>query len=411
MTVTFDTFTASLRRVIVPPMTNAPICRTPTRRTGVYGAFAFGSVIISCFLQLAFAAHLEAPAWRIALTFLLGALYGTLGVTHHAIVDRRPELFLPMHFLMSAIATALVFVSPLKGFFGIILLPMVAMGIFDFSRPWAVVNGLYFFGISIAVFWLEFGVRAVPEAIMSYIAAFAFTAVFTNTTRQALDARNRAQELQQELENANAQLRLHAAQAEELATTRERNRVAREIHDGVGHYLTVVKTQLDAAAALIPTQPERGREAVVKAAKLAAEALEDVRRSVGALRTDTTRPPLPDALRELATHGEPVPTLAIEGAPRPLAPGIEHALYRAAQEGLTNIRKHARATQALVRLDFRAPARVVLELSDNGVGAPAATGGGFGLQGLRERIEVVGGTVNAANRLEGGFALRVEVPA
>jgi signal transduction histidine kinase len=136
-----------------------------------------------------------------------------------------------------------------------------------------------------------------------------------------------------------------------------------------------------------------------------------VRRSVGALRTDAARPPLPDALRELATHGEPVPTLSIEGAPRPLAPGIEHALFRAAQEGLTNIRKHARATQALVRLDFRTPSRIVLELSDNGVGAPAATGSGFGLQGLRERIEIIGGTVNAANRLEGGFALRVEVPA
>ncbi|MES1168857.1 MAG: ATP-binding protein, partial [Oleiharenicola lentus] len=121
-------------------------------------------------------------------------------------------------------------------------------------------------------------------------------------------------------------------------------------------------------------------------------------------------PPLPEALRELFVHSEPVPTFALEGAPRPLPPGIEHALFRAAQEGLTNIRKHAHANRALVRLDFRAPSHVVLELSDNGVGANGAHGG-FGLQGLRERIEVIGGTLNAANRLEGGFALRVEVPA
>jgi signal transduction histidine kinase len=121
---------------------------------------------------------------------------------------------------------------------------------------------------------------------------------------------------------------------------------------------------------------------------------------------------LPEALKELAAHGEPTPTLAVEGDPRPLPPGIEHALYRAAQEGLTNIRKHARATSALLRLDFRAPSRIVLELADNGIGADSgAKVSGFGLRGLRERIELLGGTVNTGNRLEGGFALRVEVPA
>jgi len=386
-------------------------CPTPTKRTGVYGAFAFGSVIISCFLQFDFMRQLDAPAWQVALTFGLGAIYGALGVLHTAITNWRPRLTLPLYFLMGAVATALVFVSPIKGFFGIILLPMVSIGIFDFTLGWAIVNGLYFFAVSVGVLWWERGFRAVPEAIMSYLAAFAFTAVFTNITRQALDARNRAQALQHELEEANAQLRAYATQAGELATTRERNRVAREIHDGVGHYLTVVKTQLDAAAALMPTRPEEARGAVQKAAKLTAEALDDVRRSVGTLRTDVTRPPLPDALRELAAHGEPVPTLAIEGAPRPIAPGVEHALYRAAQEGLTNIRKHARATSALVRLDFRTPSRVVLELSDNGVGRTDPAASGFGLQGLRERIEIIGGTVDAANRIEGGFALRVEVPA
>ncbi|MEJ1973411.1 MAG: histidine kinase [Lacunisphaera sp.] len=277
--------------------------------------------------------QLNAPAWQVALTFGLGAIYGMLGVLHTSFTNWRPRLAMPLYLGMGAIATALVFVSPIKGFFGIILLPMVSMGIFDFPRAWAIVNGLYFFAVSVGVFWWEFGARAIPEAIMSYLAAFAFTAVFTNITKQALDARNRAQALQHELEQANEQLRVYATQAEELATTRERNRVAREIHDGVGHYLTVVKTQLDAAAALMPTRPDEARTAVQKAAKLTAEALDDVRRSVGALRTDVARPPLPEALRELVAHGEPVPTLSIEGAPRPLAPGIEHALYRAAQEG------------------------------------------------------------------------------
>ena len=147
-----------------------------------------------------------------------------------------------------------------------------------------------------------------------------------------------------------------------------------------------------------------------KAARLTGEALDDVRRSVGALRADTPRPPLPEAVKQLAAHGSPVPVVAVEGAPRPLAPAIEHALFRAAQEGLTNIRKHARATSALVRLDFREPQRVRLELCDNGVGT-AGGSAGFGLTGIRERIEVLGGKVESGNRAGGGFALTVEVPA
>jgi signal transduction histidine kinase len=149
---------------------------------------------------------------------------------------------------------------------------------------------------------------------------------------------------------------------------------------------------------------------VAKAAKLTGEALDDVRRSVGTLRTDRARPPLPEAVKQLAVHADPVPVVAIEGSPRPLAPAIEHALFRAVQEGLTNIHKHARATNALVRLDYREPQRVRLELADNGVGA-AATPVGFGLTGLRERIEVLGGRVESGNRAGGGFALTVEVPA
>jgi signal transduction histidine kinase len=121
---------------------------------------------------------------------------------------------------------------------------------------------------------------------------------------------------------------------------------------------------------------------------------------------------LPDALKQLIAQGEPVPTFAIEGSPRPLSSAVEHALYRAAQEGLTNIRKHARATNALLILDFRTPQSIRLELSDNGVGTKHALNStGYGLIGLRERIELLGGRIETANRLNGGFALTVEVPA
>jgi signal transduction histidine kinase len=242
------------------------------------------------------------------------------------------------------------------------------------------------------------------------VAAFAFTIAFTLITRQALLAKDRAEQLRQEIEAANARLRAYAAQAEDLATTRERNRVAREIHDGIGHYLTVVKTQLDAAAAILPAQPDKAREAILKSAKLTGDALDDVRRSVGALRTDTARPPLPEALQALVHEaGLPV-TIRLAGEPRPLAPGVEHALFRSAQEALTNIRKHAGATAAELSLDFAAGGRVTLAVTDNGRGA-AGTAAGFGLVGIRERIAVIGGRVESGNRPGGGFTLTVEVPA
>ena len=381
-------------------------------RTGnLYGSFAYSAVILTSYATYFSTNRFYTSETMVPIVFALGAVYGALGVLGGTMLECRGRLgYLAYYLVQCAVLTAIIVLSPVRGFLGVLVLPVVSQAIFDLRPRYAILVGFYLFAINIALWAVPYGWKSGLEAVVSYSAAFAFTIAFTIITKQALNSRVREEKLRHEIEEANTLLRAQAAKTEELATTRERNRVAREIHDGVGHYLTVVKTQLDAAAALIPSQPERARDAVVKAAKLTHEALEDVRRSVGALRTDVARPPLPEALRELAAHGEPVPTLAIEGAPRPIAPGIEHALFRAAQEGLTNIRKHARASQALLRLDFRTPSRVVLELSDNGVGSNGVSGG-FGLQGLRERLEVVGGTVNAANRLEGGFALRVEVPA
>jgi len=291
-------------------------------------------------------------------------------------------------------------------------LPIISKAIIDLRPRYATVIGIYLFGLSISLWVLPLNRTALTEASISYFTAFAFTIAFTIITKHAVSGRLREEKLRQEVEAANQLLRQHAAQSADLATTRERNRLAREIHDGLGHYLTVVKTQLDAAAALLPAQPDRARESVTKAAQLTAEALDDVRRSVGSLRTDATRPPLPEALRALSQEsGLPV-TLHLEGALRPLPPGIEHALFRAAQEGLTNIRKHAVASAAELTLDFRSPARITLSLTDNGRGVEKdVPGAGFGLLGIRERIEVLGGRVNSGNRPTGGFGLSIEVPS
>ncbi len=391
----------------------------PKDRGAYYGSFAFASIIVACYGGFLTTNSFHrwswltvAPEWLTFWTFLLGAIYTVAGILGLDFTSCRSARVVGAYFLFQcAVLSTILVISPARGFMGMLCLPVVSQAVFLLRWPGTTAVCLYFYATNVAIWGIPYGWNSAITALISYSAGFAFTIVFTLITHQAIEARQCSERLRKELEEANARLRAQAAQTEELATTRERNRVAREIHDGVGHYLTVVKTQLDAASALLPAQPDRAREAVGKAAKLAAEALDDVRRSVGALRTDAARPPLPEALKELAAHGDPVPTLAIEGDPRPVAPGVEHALFRAAQEGLTNIRKHARATNVLLRLDFRTPQRIVLELADNGVGDHGANGAGFGLRGLRERVELLGGSVASGNRLEGGFALRVEVPA
>ena len=236
-------------------------------------------------------------------------------------------------------------------------------------------------------------------------------AVFTAAVTELLRRERRART---DLALAHDRLREYAAQAEELATTHERNRLARDIHDGLGHHLTVVQMQIQAARAVLGTDPQRADDVLAKAQVQATEALAEVRRSVAALREPRRTVPLPDALKDLAeeTSAAGIPTrLAIEGTVRPLSPEAEDALYRTAQEGLTNVRKHAAATSAVVVLEYAGPATVRLEVRDDGRGLPAeATGAGFGLLGLTERAARLGGRLDVASDPGQGTRVLVEVP-
>ena len=394
-------------------------CSPEKSRRDLYGAFAFAMVALACYAQYFFARRVDTEAWQVAASFLLGACYVAFAILGNPLSESDNRRANAVYFLtLCAILTAIVAVTPnLRGYFGILVLPTIAQAIFDLRWKAATAVALYLFGITVGIFGYFGNAATMFEAAVSYSSAFAFTIVFTVITKQAMMARRRVEKLHTELEQANAQLRASAAATEELATTRERNRLAREIHDGVGHYLTVIKTQLDAAHALLPADPSRAADSVGKAARLAGEALDDVRRSVGSLAADAKRPPLVEALRQLAADGDAAVTLHLEGTPRPLAAAVEHALFRTAQEGLTNVRKHATATAATLTLDFRDPARVRLTVVDDGRGANVASsssgaGAGYGLRGLRERFALLGGDVTAGNRTDGpGFTLNAEVPA
>lgn len=236
------------------------------------------------------------------------------------------------------------------------------------------------------------------------LVAVVFAAVVTELLR-------REQEMRRALAAAQEQV-------ERLAAAQERNRVARDIHDGLGHSLTVIQMQLQAARALLAdgTADDPVDEVLAKAQHQSQEALGEVRRSVGALREPRVVPPLGTALRDLAAESSEagLPTsVRVVGDERVLADPAREALFRAAQEGLTNVRKHAGASRAEVVLDYAAAA-VRVEVRDDGRGAGDhgdRDGDGVGLLGLRERAEDLGGHLELGRAPAGGCALVLEVPA
>ena len=239
-----------------------------------------------------------------------------------------------------------------------------------------------------------------------------FVAVFAQMRLNEQQARENAERLMAELEEANVQLAAYATQAEELAVTQERNRLAREIHDSLGHYLTIVNVQIEAARVVMDSDPERALDAMNKAQKLAQKGLNRVRESVAALReSPVSSRPLREAIGSLVEEAQStgiVTEFQVAGEPQTLENKVALALYRAAQEGLTNVRKHARASRVDVLLDFQ-PSEVRLEVKDNGVGA-MKTIGGFGLLGIRERMQLLGGRLEISTGVGKGFCLKASVP-
>lgn len=162
------------------------------------------------------------------------------------------------------------------------------------------------------------------------------------------------------------------------------------------------------------SDPDHAREALEKAQLLTQEGSDAVRQSVAALRESPLgKRTLVDALAQLVQEtrsGGLVVDFTVEGEPWQFDPRVELALYRAAQEGLTNVRKHARASQVDLLLRVNAGQEILMTVSDNGIGAVAGKQTGFGLLGIRERLEPLGGEMAVGSRPGQGFTLTISVP-
>jgi signal transduction histidine kinase len=343
-----------------------------------------------------------------------GLLYCGCGVFWFSLLRQQATLVARLCYIgvQMPLVALILFLSPVPGNIGLVVFPLMSQTVFLFPRVLVGLFSALLFVLTLAHLAAPYGWTDAYRFGLGFAAATSFVIVFSYVVQREERARKEAETLTAQLEEANRKLRDAAAQAEELAVARERNRLAREIHDGLGHYLTTIAVQLEAAQALLGGSPSPAADAVGKAGKLSQEALADVRRSVGALRVDAPRSSLMHELEQLAlADPQLMVAVTVRGTARDLPPAIEHAFFRVAQEGLTNVRKHAGASEVQLILDFLAPTQVRLEVVDNG-GGPAAgePGAGFGLNGVRERIELLGGRMEAAARPKGGFALHVEVP-
>ncbi len=269
-------------------------------------------------------------------------------------------------------------------------------------------------GLALPLWLITGNIGAAVAPTLMFMPGILFVVAFTEARLGEQRAREEAEELTVQLEKANHQLANYAVQAEELATIQERNRLAREIHDNLGHYLTVVNVQIEAARAVMAQEPERAQAALAKAQKLTKDGLTAVRQSVTALRESpidnrTLIDAIGSLVQEIRSSGLVV-EFEVLGERRSLDSQTKLTLYRVAQEGLTNVRKHAHASRVDVALDYSLPQTVRLSIKDNGVGKSAASGDGFGLIGMRERVHQLGGRLEIESGAGKGFQLETAVP-
>lgn len=345
------------------------------------------------------------------LTAAQGVLYLILIARRSSISNRR----LALYFIGGiSLWVAAAFVQPLLWWLGLTYFGQM----FGLLPARAVVGGTFLVIVLIILAISRWDMaRITPGLLIGFgfqwlggNAAYLFisSVIRTSEERGALVAK---------LEAAQRELQAAREKDVELAALRERERLARDLHDSLGHALTTIAVQLEAIQRLYRVDPERGAEHVEELKALTRNSLADLRRSLEGLRA----PGLGE--RKLS---EALPALCVEVGRRAalevmcrvppeadsLSPAVQEALWRVAQESLTNVEKHARARRVHVRLELQ-PDAATLTIQDDGIGIPPgaeARRGHYGLRGMRERVEGLGGAFTLASDAGSGALVTAVLP-
>jgi signal transduction histidine kinase len=251
-----------------------------------------------------------------------------------------------------------------------------------------------------------FGIRL--NLVVMFLLLLVFLLLLMNAL---LSERERREELRQ----ANQKLRESAAQIEKLAMNQERTRIAREIHDSLGHALTGLNIQLEGALKLWVTNPEQARAFVTQAKEMGSTALQEARQAVATLRQS---PPLQQDVaaaivpltQRLTQVTGIIPNVLVDCPPLPEY--LKLTVYRIVQEALTNVCKYAQADWVSIVIQrSQSSPRLSITIQDNGVGFnPQDNTTGFGLRGIQERAEAEGGELQLTTAPGQGCALQVWLP-
>ena len=386
----------------------------PPEKTSLFssGNIAFVIVVCASYASATTAiiySRRPVPAWEAAVLVTVSVAYIVVGTYGFAVCRRSRSILARLSYfiIQLLLAVTLILLRGSSGELSLILLPLAGQSALLLSLPGMVpVCFLIYVTLVTPLIIRSRWVDAIAIALI-YGTGIVFVVVFTRVAASEREARTA-------LAEANQLLRDHAVQVEELATTKERNRLAREIHDSLGHYLTVVNVQIGAAQAILELDRQRALDHLSKAQALTQEGLAEVRHSVAALRASPIESrPLPEALAKLAEQWNIAGLHAkfvVAGTIRPLTPQANLTLYRAAQEALTNVGKHAHASSVELNLDYRDEGLIRLRVKDDGLGS-ANSEGGFGLLGVRERVQLLNGAVRVRTGTGEGFSLEVELPA
>ncbi len=323
----------------------------------------------------------------------------------------------PRAHIYLAVQTALIIGGMLLyyelDFFAILFMPLGGQALFILPRRKAIV-WIVIFAVAIVVGQLtqfEFP-NGLPFTFL-YLAGLFFVASFSMTMLRINKERMQSDRLLDELQQAHVQLQEYAGQAEELATVKERNRLARELHDSVAQTLYGLTLQAEAANRKLKAgQAAEVSEYLQEIRDSAQQTLQETRLLIFELRSPILEQEgLVSALRNRLESVESRSGLKVQiqlQELNPLSAEVEAGLYGISNEALNNILKHAHATSVKVSLQ-KEPGKIVLEIQDNGVGFDVdAIPGGMGLYGMKERAEQFGGTLRIKSGA-GGTTVRVEV--
>jgi signal transduction histidine kinase len=387
----------------------------PTRRQIMLDLALAAALTLACLELNVLSAHIHASLSP------QPSMAGVYGMFSHAallaVLARTAPLAIRRRFPLAAfwlcVAGCALAALPGSSIVNLVVLAPAAYSAVVYSRYWlfamlSMPAALFVLGSSAAAS-AQSGNYALLTALLVFVSAL----IVGNAVRLG---RHRARD---------SQARLRRVEAEQEAATRqaieqERARIARELHDVVTHNVSMMVVQAGAARRVLGSTPDEARTALLAVEDSGRAAIVELQHLLGLLvppdaAPDEPLPPQPGLdqvgplIDRVSTAGLPV-ELRVRGPVRPLPPGLNLAAYRVVQEALTNVLKHAGQPATTVTLDYQ-PGALIVEVADDGGPGPASLpGAGRGLLGLRERVALYGGELDAGGRPGGGWLVRARIP-